>query len=147
MSVGSRPLVSRDQGPRPQRYPEDVPPIEVELLWWEGCPSTEPARTLVRRTLDELGYDDVEIRMLEIETDEQAREYGFTGSPTILIDSVDLMQVLGAEPAGPELESALTCRLYRRRDGRISPTPDPADVREALTLAAKDPKDAERSDA
>ena len=26
----------------------------------------------------------------------------------------------------------LTCRVYRLRDGRVSPTPDPADVREAL---------------
>jgi hypothetical protein len=26
----------------------------------------------------------------------------------------------------------LACRIYRRRDGRISPTPDPADVRDAL---------------
>ena len=113
----------------------------VQLLWWEGCPSTETARSLVRDTLDELGYGDVDVQMLEIETDEQAHEYGFTGSPTILIDNVDLMQMLGAEPAGAEAESALTCRLYRRRDGRISPTPDPADVRDALTLAV------ERSDA
>jgi hypothetical protein len=30
----------------------------------------------------------------------------------------------------------LGCRIYRRRDGRISPTPDPDDLREALRLAA-----------
>ena len=115
--------------------------MNVELLWWEGCPSTEAARTLVRTALDELGHGDVEIRMVEIETDEQARGHGFRGSPTILIDNVDLMQLLDGEPEAAEAEAALTCRLYRRRDGRISPTPDPADVRDALTLAA------ERSDA
>jgi hypothetical protein len=27
---------------------------------------------------------------------------------------------------------ALTCRVYRLRDGRFSPTPDPDDVRDAL---------------
>jgi hypothetical protein len=29
----------------------------------------------------------------------------------------------------------LTCRLYRRADGRPSPTPDPARLREALKQA------------
>ena len=114
-----------------------MPALKVELLWWEGCPSTESARTLVRETLDELGHADVEVEMLEIESDQQARRYGFRGSPTVLIDGVDLPQVLGREPEPTgEAESALTCRLYRRRDGRISPTPDPADVREALIRAA-----------
>jgi hypothetical protein len=113
--------------------------LNVQLLWWEGCPSTESARELVRTALDELGHSDVEVDMLEIDTDEKARVYGFRGSPTILIDSVDLMQVLAPEPeaTSQEAESALTCRLYRRRDGRISPTPDPADVREALIRAAE----------
>jgi hypothetical protein len=91
----------------------------------------------VRTALDELGYDDVDVRMLEIETDEQARRYGFRGSPTVLIDDVDLIEVLrdDAHATGPEADSALSCRLYRRRDGRIAPTPDPADVREALIRA------------
>ena len=47
------------------------------------------------------------------------------GSPTIRVDGADL-QPAGEEPAG------LTCRLYRLRDGRVSPPPDPADLREAL---------------
>ena len=116
-----------------------MPNLNVQLLWWEGCPSTESARGLVRTALDELGHGDVEIDMLEIETDKQARRYGFRGSPTILIDSVDLMQVLAPEPEATSRggESALTCRLYRTRDGRISPTPDPADVREALIRAVE----------
>jgi hypothetical protein len=116
-----------------------VSPLNVQLLWWEGCPSTDKAHELVRKALDELGHSDVDIEMLEIETDEQARRYGFSGSPTILINDVDLMNVLADEPqaTGAEADSALTCRLYRRRDGRISPTPDPADVRDALTRAVQ----------
>lgn len=115
-----------------------MPPLKVELLWWEGCPSTDKARSLLRTTLDELGQGDVEIQMLEIETDEQARRHGFRGSPTVLIDDADLTQLLGSEPEAEETEAetALTCRLYRRRDGRISPTPDPDDVRDALIRAA-----------
>jgi len=36
----------------------------------------------------------------------------------------------------PDEPTGLTCRVYRRRDGRVSPTPDPADVRDALRAAA-----------
>jgi hypothetical protein len=106
-----------------------VPP-HVELLWWEGCPSTERALTELRATLAALGLPE-DVAMREIRTDDEAHAVSFTGSPTILIDGVELMTALGRgaadEPAG------LNCRVYRRRDGRVSPTPDPQDLRDALT--------------
>jgi type IV pilus biogenesis protein CpaD/CtpE len=101
---------------------------EVEILWWEGCPSTERARADVERALSELGLDPTVVRMREIETDAQAEDAGFVGSPTILIDGRDLAP--SDEPTG------LSCRVYRRRDGRISPTPDPDDLRDVLRRAA-----------
>ena len=61
--------------------------------------------------------------------DADAERAGFRGSPTILIDGEDFA---GAD--GDEI--GLGCRVYRRRDGRISPTPDPDDLREALKQAA-----------
>ena len=37
---------------------------------------------------------------------------------------------------GPDEEPAgLNCRVYVRRDGRVSPTPDPEDLRDALRVA------------
>jgi hypothetical protein len=104
-------------------------------LWWEGCPSTDHARGLLRTGLDHLGLDGVGIEMVEIETDAQAAERGFRGSPTILINGIDLVDLAGGEDAGDDQTAALTCRLYHRRDGRVSPTPDPADVHAALALA------------
>lgn len=104
--------------------------MDVELLWWEGCPSTERALEAVRSALSELGLADVEVRTREVQTDGEAGELGFVGSPTILIDGVDLVPPAD-EPTG------LTCRVYRRRDGRISPIPDPDDLREALQRAAE----------
>ncbi len=99
---------------------------EIELLWWQGCPSTERALAMLRDTLDGLGLTDVAIRSTEVRTDEDAHERRFPGSPTILID--------GRDPfAGAEEEVGLSCRIYRRRDGRISPLPDPDELREALT--------------
>jgi hypothetical protein len=103
--------------------------VNVELLWWEGCPSTEGALAAVREALSELGLSGVEVHTREIATDDDARETGFVGSPTILIDGQDLV------PAAAEETIGLSCRVYRRRDGRISPIPDPDDLREALQRA------------
>ena len=105
--------------------------MNVELLWWEGCPSTERALTAVRDGLAVLGLDDVEVHMREIKDDHDAGQARFVGSPTILIDGVDLV------PAAADEQIGLSCRVYRRRDGRVSPIPDPDDLREALARAAE----------
>jgi hypothetical protein len=107
----------------------------IELLWWEGCPSTQRAFDELRAALDDVGLGQVEVRMREIETDEHAVDAQFAGSPTILIDGLDLVAARGATP-GEDMPFGLSCRVYRRRDGRISPTPDPDDLREALRRAA-----------
>jgi hypothetical protein len=97
--------------------------MQIELLWWEGCPSTDKALADLRRALADVGLGDTEVRMREITTGE---EPGFHGSPTILIDGVDPLPAADGEQGG------LSCRVYRRRDGRITPTPDPDDLRDAL---------------
>jgi hypothetical protein len=61
-----------------------------------------------------------------IATEQQAAERASVGSPTALIGGVDPVPPPAGEPTG------LTCRVYRRRDGRYSPTPDPADLRDGL---------------
>jgi hypothetical protein len=103
---------------------------DIELLWWEGCPSTERVLAEVSVALDELGLDRTEVRMREIKTAADADRAGFVGSPTILVDGADVAPAASDEP------TALSCRVYRRRDGRISPTPDPDDLRDALQRAA-----------
>jgi hypothetical protein len=103
-------------------------PPRVELLFWEGCPSHPRALADLRAAMAELGLDAGAVTVREVPTDADADRERFVGSPTIRVDGVDV-QDPGDEPAG------LTCRIYRRRDGRISPTPDPADVRDALRRA------------
>ena len=102
---------------------------DVELLWWEGCPSTERALAELRDALADVGLPDAQVRMREIKTDEEARATGFVGSPTILIDGTDVVEPGDGEVVG------LSCRVYRLRDGRIAPIPDPDDVRDALRRA------------
>ena len=103
--------------------------MSIELLWCDGCPSTEEALAQLRGVLAELGHADAEVAVREIASDEQARAERFTGSPTIHVDGADPLAPGEAEPA------ALSCRVYRLRDGRPSPTPDPDDLREALAAA------------
>ena len=103
--------------------------MRVELVFWEGCPSYVKALSELRTSLIEAGLDPDGVIVREIETEDDAGLQQFVGSPTIRIDGVDV-QPLPDEPTG------LTCRVYHRRDGRVSPTPDPADVRDALRAAA-----------
>ena len=103
--------------------------MRVELLFWEGCPSHPRALADLRVALANAGLDPDAVTVREVTSEEQAAREGFVGSPTIRIDGVDVQAPGDAPPA-------LTCRIYRRRDGRISPTPDPADVRDALEAAS-----------
>ena len=111
---------------------------EIELQWWDGCPSTERALVELRAALGEVGLGDLEVRMREIQTDSDAEDVGFRGSPTILIDGADLAGI--GEGGDVDEPIGLNCRVYRRRDGRITPTPDPDDLREALRRAATRPE-------
>lgn len=101
---------------------------EVELLWWEGCPSTERALAGLREVLSEEGLDPGSVRLREVTSDADAEREQFVGSPTIRIGGTEVAPAQ-AEPAG------LTCRIYRLRDGRTSPTPDPEDIRAVIRSA------------
>ena len=105
--------------------------MRIELLWWEGCPSHPEALAELRTVLNQEGLDPDSVERREITSDQQAAREGFPGSPTILIAGRDVVPS-EAQPVG------LTCRLYRLRDGRPSPTPDPEDVRAAVRRAKED---------
>lgn len=102
---------------------------DIELLWWAGCPSTERALAELQVALEDTGLSGLEVRMTEVRDEAHARARGFVGSPTILVEGEDVAPAAGGEEIG------LSCRVYRRRDGRISPTPDRDDLRGALRRA------------
>jgi hypothetical protein len=102
--------------------------MRIELLWWEGCPSHPETLADLERILEEEGAE-ATLEQIEIETDEQACAERFPGSPTIRIDGEDPLPAESGDPF------SLTCRVYRLRDGRVSPTPDPEDLRDAVRRA------------
>jgi hypothetical protein len=102
----------------------------VELLFWNGCPSHPAALADLRAALAEVGRPEVAVRVTEIESEDDALERSCVGGTDILAPGP-------GEPAG------LTCRVYRRRDGRPSPTPDPLDLRDALRRLLTPPAEEE----
>ena len=90
--------------------------MKVELFYWRGCPSYPEAQRLVEEVLARAGVD-AAVELREVETDEQAAELQFPGSPTIRIDGRDV------DPPGADAPPALTCRIYHLPDGRVSPVP------------------------
>lgn len=99
--------------------------MKVELLYWDGCPSVAEARALLSDALAERGISEP-ICEREIVSNEDAVAARFPGSPTIRIDGSDI------DPAGADSRYALTCRIYRLPDGRVSPVPSRQQLQEAL---------------
>jgi hypothetical protein len=100
--------------------------MKVELLYWEGCPSYPEARTLVETILRERGIDAL-VELREVRTRAEAQELRFPGSPTIRVGGTDV------DPDGANGPPALSCRIYRLEDGRVSPIPTREQLEAALT--------------
>jgi hypothetical protein len=81
---------------------------------------------MLRAAMEEQGLDPDAVEVREVNTAAAAEREEFVGSPTIRVNGMDVQPPPAEEPIG------LACRLYRRRDGRISPLPDPEDLREVL---------------
>ncbi len=99
--------------------------MKIDFLYYEDCPSHEQALARLKQVMAEEGVD-APIAIHKMETEAQARAWNFVGSPTILIDGQDI------DPPPPDAPAALTCRVYRWEDGRISPLPSPEMIRRAL---------------
>ncbi len=102
---------------------------QIDILYFDGCPGWRPAEDRVRRVVREAGLDDaVSVRLVPIETEQEAQTHRFVGSPTIRIDGVDV------DPTTAQLTTfGLQCRLYQS-DDRLDGLP-PADwIRSALGM-------------
>lgn len=104
--------------------------MTIELLYWPGCPSHPKALADLRAALAALGRDPDAVVVRAVETEAEAAEERFSGSPTFRAGGRDLFP--SDDPP------ALNCRIYRRPSGQVSPTPDPDELRAALRSALED---------
>lgn len=96
--------------------------MDVQLLYFDGCPNWTTVDERLRSLADELGLTVTHHR---VETPEEAGRVGFRGSPTILVDGRDPF-AQGDEPTG------LVCRVYTTPDGAAG-SPTTEQLRTALT--------------
>ena len=80
--------------------------MDIKILYFEGCPNHEPAVTLVKQVVTQLGVG-ADITEVEITGSEEVATQRFFGSPTIQVNGVDI------EPGARErTDHSYSCRMY-----------------------------------
>jgi hypothetical protein len=97
--------------------------MNVTLQYFNGCPNWKIADDRLRELLD----SDTAIEYRLVESQEDAEQLGFRGSPTILVDGVDPF-AKSDDPVG------LACRIYFTGEGREE-APSMDQLRSALGIA------------
>jgi hypothetical protein len=98
-----------------EAVPSSTNKVDIDFLYSEDCPSHERALDLLKQIIRD---EDVQARIhvRRVDSEEEAQELAFPGSPTIRVDGKDIEETTDT-PIG------LTCRAYMQDNGRISPLP------------------------
>jgi hypothetical protein len=81
--------------------------LQIDILYFEGCPNHPPATKLVHDVVRSLGLDAI-IGEIEVLDSREAIRLRFLGSPTIHVNGKDI------EPAAKgRTDYSITCRMYR----------------------------------
>ena len=101
----------------------------IDILYFDACPGWRDADERVRQVVGEGGLgEQIVVRAIPIETEEDAIAHRFVGSPTVRIDGRDL------EPAADDRTSyGLQCRVYEA-EGRLEGLPPTRWIQRALGL-------------
>jgi hypothetical protein len=102
---------------------------KVDVLFFEGCPNLELALERVRKAIQDADVP-ADLRIVRVESEDDAKRQRFLGSPTVRVDGVDVER-----SACDRDDFGLQCRLYSVA-GRYQGTPPVDWIADALRGAA-----------
>ena len=102
--------------------------MNIEILYFDGCPNFDSARAMAADAATQAGVD-AQIAMIKVETNADARNKRFVGSPSIRVEGKDVDLVEGADQ-----QYSLRCRVYFSDNG-MSGLPSRAKVLGAIEQA------------
>lgn len=91
--------------------------MDIQLLYFDGCPNWLPFEQLLRDALTLIGSE-VRIAVVRVESPQEAERLQFRGSPSLLVNGCDPF----ADPTAPV---GLSCRVFSTPEGlQGTPTMD-----------------------
>ena len=80
--------------------------MQIDILYFEGCPNHVPTVERVKEIVADMGLV-VTVAEVQINTSEEAQQRRFLGSPTVLVNGMDI------DPnAQQQVHYGLSCRIY-----------------------------------
>lgn len=98
--------------------------MNLSILHIAECPNWVEAGARGRAALDDIGMAETEVKFTLLNTSDEASRVPFAGSPTVLVDGVDLFPSDGRT-------NELACRVYIS-GGRFVGVPETQDIEDAL---------------
>jgi hypothetical protein len=99
--------------------------MDITLLYFDDCPNWQVADQ--RLAMIAAGNADIAVSRHRVDTLEEAERLDFHGSPSILVDGVDVF-------AQPGAGVGLSCRVYPTPDG-LSGAPSMEQLHAAIVVA------------
>jgi mercuric ion transport protein len=97
--------------------------MNIEVLYFEGCPNHEPAVKELKRALADLGIREP-IHQIDVKDPEMAEDCKFLGSPSIRINEKDFF-------SNGDTDYSMRCRTYVI-DGKLKGFPEREDIKREI---------------
>jgi hypothetical protein len=99
--------------------------INILVVHNDSCPSLNPSLERINQIIEELNVKaNIETKLIHSNND--AEDWKFTGSPTIIINNEDI------EPIDTDIYRLNNCRTYLKDGGGISPIPSKQTLKRAI---------------
>jgi hypothetical protein len=88
----------------------------IRLLYFEGCPNYKDALLIIKEACGELNIPEGKIKIIKVNSLQEADKYRFLGSPTVQVNGLDI------EESRTNDFPVFSCRLYPDNQNRGYPS-------------------------